>query len=175
VKEVHEMTFAKLFRLGGSAGIASGILFVLSALVLFAGIFASSIPDIVFITLVLFSNVLIVFTIMALYGVQIKETGNEGVAGFALSMIGLLLDLADFFSPLGSVLFVIGLALLAAANMRTGRLPILAMWLWVAVAVLSLIFVILGWRLLIGLVLIFSGAIRIWLGTALRSITVEEF
>jgi hypothetical protein len=168
------MTFGKLFRLGGSAGITSGILFILSALVLFASIFVSGIPDIAFVTLVLFSNVLIVFMIMAIYGVQIKETGNEGVAGFALSMIGLLLDLADFFSPLGSVLFIIGLALLAIVNMRTGRLPTLAMWLWVAVAVLSLPFALLGWRLLIGLVLIFSGAIRIWLGTALRLITVEN-
>ncbi|HEY44035.1 MAG TPA: hypothetical protein G4O11_08650 [Anaerolineae bacterium] len=170
--EVDKIIFGRFFRLGGSAGIASGIFFILAALALFTSILVSDIPALVFATLVLFANVLIAFTIMAIYIVQIKESGNEGVAGFVLSMIGLLLDLANFFDPLGSILFIIGLTLLAFVNTRSGRLPTLALWLWVAAAVLSLPFVLLGWRLLIGLALIISGAIRIWLGVALRLKTV---
>ncbi|HEY46864.1 MAG: hypothetical protein AMJ88_06910 [Anaerolineae bacterium SM23_ 63] len=158
--------------MGGSAGIASGILFILAALALFTSVFVTDIPELVFITLVLFANVLTGFLLIAVYIVQIKETGNTVIAGFVLSMIGLLLDLANFFDPLGSILFVIGLALLAIANLPTGRLPTLAMWSWVVVAVLSLPFVLLGWRLLIGLALILSGVIRIWLGVALRSVVV---
>jgi hypothetical protein len=84
-------------------------------------------------------------------------------------MIGLLLDLANYFAPLGWILFVIGLALLAVANMPSGRLPNLAMWSWVVVAAISLPFSFLGWRLFIGLALILSGCIRIWLGVFLRS------
>ena len=59
--------------------------------------------------------------------------------------------------------------LFAAANMPSGRLPKLAMWAWVAVAALSLPFAFLGWRIFIGLALILSGCIRIWLGVVLRS------
>jgi hypothetical protein len=106
--------------------------------------------------------------LIAIY-IQIQGTGNLAASGFVLSTIGLLLDLANFFDPLGSVLFVIGLALLAVANMPARRLPTVAMWSWVAVAALSLPFVFLGWRLLIGLILILSGCIRIWLGVVLRS------
>ena len=166
------MGFERIFRMGGSAGIASGVLFILSALALFLSVLVTGIPELVFITLVLFANVLIVFMLIAIYLVQIKEIGNMAVAGFVLSMIGLLLDLANFFDPLGTILFIVGLALLAVANMNTARLPNIAMWSWVAVAILSLLFMILGWRLLIGLALILSGGIRIWLGVVLRSLEV---
>ncbi len=163
------MGFEKVYRLGGSAGIASGILFILAALTLFTTILVTGIPELVFITLVLFANVLVFFLVIAIYVVQIKEIGNLATSGFVFSTIGLLLDLANFFDPLGSILFVIGLALLAVANMPTGRLPVLAMWSWVAVAALSLPVVLLGWRLFIGLALIISGVIRIRLGVVLRS------
>ena len=162
------MVFGRFFRLGGSAGITSGVLFILAALALFTSILVSDIPALVFTTLVLIANVSIVFTLIAIYMIQIKDSGNEAVAGFVLSMIGILLDLANFFSPLGSVLFMIGLTLLAVVNMRSGRLPMLALWLWVAAAILSPPFVLLGWRLLIGLALILSGSMRIWIGVVLR-------
>ena len=134
----------------------------------------TGIPDLVFITLVLFANVLVIFLLIAIYLVQIKETSNLATSGFVLTTIGLLLDLANFFDPLGLILFVIGLTLLAVANMPAERLPNLAMWSWVAVATLSLPFVLLGWRLLIGLALILSGCIRIWLGVVLRSSMVAD-
>jgi hypothetical protein len=67
------MGFEKVYRLGGSAGVASGILFILSALALFTSILVKGIPDLVFITLVLFANVLIVFLLIAIYLVYIKE------------------------------------------------------------------------------------------------------
>jgi hypothetical protein len=163
------MSFGKVYRLGGSAGIASGILFILSALALFTSILVKGIPDLVFITLVLFANVLIVFLLIAIYLVHINETGSSATSGFMISIIGLLLDLANYFDPLGWILFIIGLALLAVANMPSGRLPNLAMWSWVVVAAISLPFSFLGWRLFIGLALILSGCIRIWLGVFLRS------
>jgi hypothetical protein len=123
------MVFGRLFRWGGSAGIASGFLFILAALALFTSILVSDIPALIFTTLILFANVLIVFTLMAIYIVQINENDNGAVAGFALSTIGLLLDLANFFDPLGSILFIIGLTLLAFVNMRSGSLPTSALWL----------------------------------------------
>lgn len=168
------MGITKVNRLGGSSGIASGILSILAALALIISILVTDIPELVFMTLVLFANVLVVFLLIAIYLVQIKETGNLADSGFLLSTIGLLLDLANYFDPFGSILFVIGLALLAVANMSTGRLPNLAMWSWVAVVVLSLPFVFFGWRLLIGLVIILSGCIRLWLGVVLRSIVVAS-
>jgi hypothetical protein len=168
------MGFVKVYRLGGSAGVASGILFILSALALFTSILVTGIPDLVFISLVLFANVLVIFLLIAIYLIQIKEISNLATSGFVLTTIGLLLDLANFFDPLGLILFVIGLTLLAVANMSAGRLPNLAMWSWVAVAALSLPFVLLGWRLLVGLSLILSGCIRIWLGVVLRSSMVAD-
>jgi hypothetical protein len=134
----------------------------------------TGIPDLVFISLVLFANVLVIFLLIAIYLIQIKEISNLATSGFVLTTIGLLLDLANFFDPLGLILFVIGLTLLAVANMSAGRLPNLAMWSWVAVAALSLPFVLLGWRLLVGLSLILSGCIRIWLGVVLRSSMVAD-
>jgi hypothetical protein len=167
-REVHSMVYGKFLRFGGYAGIASGVLFILSALTLFTSVLVSGVPTLVFTTMVLFANVLIVFMLIAIYMVQINESSNEASTGFVLSMIGLLLDIANFFSPLGSILFMIGLTLFAVVNMRNGGLPTLALWLWVAAAVLSLPFVLLGWRLLIGLALILSGSMRIWLGVVLR-------
>jgi hypothetical protein len=112
---------------------------MLSALALLTSVLMTDSPELVLITLVLFANVLIVFMSVASYIVHIKETRNQAVVGFVPSTVGLLLDLANFFSPLASILFITDLALLAVTNLLTGRLSTLAMWSWVAVAVLSLL------------------------------------
>ena len=163
------MSLQRAIRSGGSAGVTSGSLLVLAALVLIASRFVAVVPDLAFVTLLMFANVLAVFALMALYATRIERAGSLSNYGFVLSVAGLLFDFARFFSPLGSVLFAIGLLLLAVANTRRRTLPVWILWLWFAGTTCALPLIILGWRILAGAAMIASGVARISLGMALRS------
>jgi len=126
------MSLERAIRSGGSAGVASGCLSIAAALALVISMFLPVIPEFVFVTLLLCADVLIVFTLMAVYAFGIERAGPLSNNGVVLSIVGLLLGLARFFSPLGSVLFVAGLMFLAMANTRRRKLPVGATWLWFA-------------------------------------------
>jgi hypothetical protein len=163
------MSLDRAIRSGGSAGVTSGSLLILAALVLIASRFVSAVPDLAFLTLLMFANVLVVFALMALYATRIERAGSLSNYGFVLSVAGLLFDFARFFSPLGSVLFAIGLLLFAVANTRRRTLPVWVLWVWFGGTISAVPLVVLGWRILAGVAMIASGVARISLGMALRS------
>ena len=161
------MSYRRLARLSGLAGILSGALFLLGAVVVMTGSIVPGIPEIVGGVLIVFANVLIAFTLMGLYGVQVDQAGGMGLVGFVLAFMGLLLRLAGFFSPLGSVLFLIGIVILALAIVRTDAFPLWWMWLWFFGALMLMASGFLVFRVLMVLGLVCSGLARLVFGTAL--------
>jgi len=115
--------------------------------------------------LLLVADLLIFLALIGLYGVQAEETGTPGLVGFILAEIGLAVT--PVLAPMGWLLFLAGLLVLAAARSRAGALPAGAMWLWFAGALLSVSAGVLGLGLLLAVGLLVSASGRAWLGRAL--------
>ena len=127
----------QVFRLGGLAAMISSLLSLLAAMVSIAGIFVPVVPGLVVHGLIVATDVFIFFALIGFYGVQHKEAGGLGLAGFILAMCGILFSF--IVPPLGWPLFLLGLFLFAIANQRTGVLPAWGVWLWLLGAFVAIV------------------------------------
>jgi uncharacterized protein (DUF697 family) len=169
------MPVKKLLRLSGTAGIISAVLDLAGALLAIAVVIVPAIPLLSHAVLSTAANVLLVFLLMGIYGCQIEESGTQGLAGFAISVIGLLLGLARFFSPLGWLLFLVGVCTLSLANTRTARLPRGAMWFWAVATLLSIGLPYTGvWLLSAVLCRLLTMYAKLQIGRSLRSLALDE-
>jgi hypothetical protein len=174
------MSTNKLINLSSTAAVISGFCSILAALAIFGTDFIPNIPDIIAGILILVADILIIFILMGVYGVQIEESDQTGLTGFAISTIGLMLSLSGAFSPLGRFVLVTGLFILAYASRNTAVLPTAGLWTWATGVALSLIgiFVSIAFdssvvTIVIAAGVLVSGLGRVWLGTALRSTAAE--
>lgn len=126
------MYSSDLIRLSGRASLASGVCVIIASLVILTGVFGISVPEDVATFLILVARILAVFAFLGVYAIQYKESGQAGMLGFALSLIGSMLVLSGAFSPLGLAVLAIGLLVLAAATRRAGVFPDSGLWLWSA-------------------------------------------
>ena len=162
------MSKQQLFRLSGWAGMISGVFDLLAALVIVVGVFVQGVPEAAVGAPLLVANVLIVFALMGVYACQAEQVGALGLTGFVLATGGLLLSLANFFPPSGSLLLLIGLLLLAIAGQRAGELAGGGLWLWLAGSLASTTAGLLRLFILLALGVIIAGLGRVWLGYTLR-------
>jgi hypothetical protein len=146
----------------------SGAFDLIAALVIVVGISVPGVPEAAVGGSLLAANVLVVFALMGIYACQVEGVGALGLWGFVLAVGGLLLALANFFAPSGSLLALLGLFLLAIANQRAGKLPGGGMWLWLAGALASNVAGLLRIFILISLGLALTGVGRLWVGYTLR-------
>ena len=166
-REVPQMSANQVFRLSGLAAIISAALSLLAAMASIVGIVVPVIPDLVVFMLLVVNNAFILFALIGFYGIQHKESGGLGLAGFILAMCGVLLDLV--FAPLGWLLFLAGLSLFAIANQRTGALPAWGVWLWLLGALVAILGGVLSVSMIFALGLMTAAGGRAWLGSALWS------
>ena len=156
-----------LQRMGGNASIIGGGLAILAGLTMMVGRFIGEV-NVGLVFLLLGSALCNIFALVGLFSILEDDKGTAKV-GFVLGIIGLGLDLANFFDPTGDGVFLIGLLLMALANLKAKKLPAWGFWLWLGGVLVALGLVILGWMLLAGLALIVSGAGRIWLGRVMKA------
>lgn len=169
------MPAKKLLGLSGTAGLLSATFDLVGALAAFAVMIVPAIPQLSYTLFFTAANVLLVFLLMGIYGCQTEESGTPGLAGFVISVIGLLLGLARFFPPLGWLLYLIGVCTLSLANMRTARLPRGAMWFWAVAILLSIGLPYTGiWLLSAVLCPLLTMYAKFRIGTRLRSLALDE-
>ena len=161
------MSANQVFRLSGLAAIISSAFSLLAAMVAIVGMVVPVIPDLVVYTLLMVNNVFIFFALIGFYGIQHRESGGLGLAGFILAVCGIVFDF--IFAPLGWLLFLAGLFLFAVANERTGALPAWGVWLWLLGALVAILGGVLSVDPLFALGLMTAAGGRAWLGSALWS------
>ena len=155
----------QVFRWGGLAAMISGALSLLAAMVSIAGILVPVIPDLVVYVLLMVTDVFIFFALIGFYGVQHKQMGGLGLAGFILAMCGILVGFV--VAPLGWLLLLAGLFLFAIANQRSGVLPAWGVWLWLLGASIAILGGVLSVSVLFALGMMTAAGGRTWLGSAL--------
>jgi CheY-like chemotaxis protein len=155
----------QVFRWGGLAAMISGALSLVAAMVSIVGILIPVIPDLVVYVLLMVSDVFIFFALIGFYGVQHKEMGGLGLAGFVLGLCGILFGFV--VAPLGWLLLLAGLFLFAIASQRTGVLPAWGVWLWLLGASVAILGGILSVSVLFALGMMTAASGRTWLGNAL--------
>jgi phosphoglycerol transferase MdoB-like AlkP superfamily enzyme len=165
------MSSKKLLGLSGTAGIASAACGFAGALTATAATLFPVIPALSYAILFMAANVLLIFLLMGIYGCQIEESGRTGLVGFVLAVIGLLLALARFFSPLGWLLFLIGVYMLSLANTQAGKVRPWAMWLWTVAILISIGLPYAGiWPLTLVLCPLLNACAKFQIGRDLRSL-----
>jgi hypothetical protein len=165
------MSFKKLLGLSGTAAVASAAFDVAGALAAAAAALFPVIPALSYAILFMAANVLLAFLLMGVYGCQIEESGRTGLVGFVLSVVGLMLALARFFSPLGWLLFLIGVYVLSLANTRAGKVRPWAMWLWTVAILVSIGLPYAGiWPLTLVLCPLLTALAKFQIGRDLRSL-----
>src|SRR5512133_3203616 len=108
----NHMSKASLVRLGGIAAVLAGILRGI------ASFLPATTPEVALQLLYLLTDIFILLGILALYGVQYKETGKSGFLGFLLAIVGILVirsskAITGFnLYPAGSLIFSLGLIIL---------------------------------------------------------------
>ena len=161
-----------LFRLSALAAILSSGLAFLTAPVSMFAVFVPRFLDPVVTGLILVTDLFIFVALVGFYGVQTKETGGLGLAGFALAV--LTIPVTVLLPLLGFPFFLLGLLLFAIANMRARVLPAGGMWLWFAGAMIAVPAAFLNLTILFSLGLVVIGCGRAWLGAALWSLTEKD-
>lgn len=161
-----------LFRLSALAAILSSGLSCLTALVSMFAVFIPGFLDLVVTGLILVTDLFIFCALVGFYGVQTKETGGLGLAGFTMAVLAL--PVTVLLAPLGFPLFLMGILLFAIANMRAGVLPAGGMWLWFTGAMVAIPAGFLNLRILFALGLVVIGCGRVWLGAVLWSLTEKD-
>ena len=162
------MSREKLLRSSGLAAIASGVVLLLLALVLVTARLVPGVPDLVFFTLRLGADILIVFALMGLYFALSAWTGKLGQAGIVLAVVGRLLIIASFYAVIGWMLFLLGLLLFAVASTRAGLRTGPSLWLWLIGSGFAFLMTFVGWPILVAMGVFGSGCGQIWLGCAAR-------
>jgi hypothetical protein len=164
-REGHLMSADKLYHMSAVAAVASSGFSILAVPVAIAGRLVPVLPDLVFMALLLVTDLLIFFALIGLYGVQAQEIGTPGLVGFILAEVGLAVT--PFLAPAGWLLFLVGLLVLAAVSSQAGVLPAAAMRLWFAGALVAVSAGLLGMGFLLAVGLLISAGGRAWLGRAL--------
>jgi len=152
-------------KIGGIASIMSGLCSILGGTLVITAFFIPAIPSLTWGIVFTFRNVLIVFPIIA---ISYKLSDNGGClvkAAYISSLSGLLLGLAGFFSPSGWVIYMLGILLLAIANMKNRYVSRTALWLWFFFIIVSMGITYLNIPLIgSGVFPLISGIPIIWVG-----------
>lgn len=110
------------------ATICSGVVGVLTAAaVLFAFILPVIGPAVAMILGVIL-DLLILFALVGIFGVQYPQIGFIGLFGFSIAFVGTVISIP--FSVLGNIILAFGLCLLAIASSAKGTIPSVGLWLW---------------------------------------------
>lgn len=163
------MSKSILIRFGGLAAILAGVLRGIASFV------PATAPDIALQILYFFTDVFIVLGIMAMYGVNYKETGKSGLFGFVIAIIGIeIVRSSNAISgvnlyPAGALLFSAGLSLFGISLWKANGIPgwiavcwILSIFAGAVVYLfpgLSLLFPIAGMLFAAGLI---GAGFRLW-------------
>jgi len=117
-------------RIGGISAIICGVCNILGGSLVILAFSVPGIPSLAWSVFFTFSMVLTVFPLIAISYRLFYGGGSLVVAAYILSLFGLVLGLAGFFSPSGWVIYLFGFLLLAIANMENRQVNRGAMWLW---------------------------------------------
>lgn len=161
------MTYERLFPFNGWAAIVSGSARSLAAFAILVSILLDGIPELVVVSLLLIANIFMVFALMGIFGCQVEELGEYGFLGFVLAVIGILLNLADFFPPSDDLFFLVGLSIIVTRNERSAILPKWGMWLWLAGSAISVTGAYFGVLLVVVPGLLLAGFGLVWVGRGL--------
>ncbi len=157
------MTTEKLIRWTGLSSMISGAIIFLAALT------AAIAPNAVG-TIVLIAGVFLLFALMGLYLCQIEETGILGLIGFVVAIAGAYISVGRFLPPSGTVIFWVGIILLAVATMRARVLPYWAtwlLWLWAVAGLVSIVALVANSIVLLAIGLVLSSIARAGVGITL--------
>ena len=163
------MSKASLMGLGGIAAILAGILRGVASFI------PDTTPDVALQLLYFSTDVFILLGIIALYGIQHKETGKLGLWGFLIAIVGILVIRSsraitgvDLY-PAGALIFSLGLNILGIRLWLANVLPGWVVGLWVLsilagvivyfVPWLNLLFVIAGLMFAVGFA---AAGIKLW-------------
>ena len=125
------MTKASLIRLGGLAALLAGILRGIASFI------PDTTPDPALQLLYFSTDVFILLGIIALYGIQYKETGKIGLVGFLIAVVGILVIRSSQaitgvnLYPAGALIFSLGLIILGVRLWLAKVLPSWVVGLWV--------------------------------------------
>ena len=163
------MSKASLISLGGIAAILAGILRGVASFI------PDTTPDLALQLLYFSTDVFILLGIIALYGIQYKETGKLGLWGFLIAIVGILVIRSSKaitgvnLYPAGALIFSLGLNILGISLWRANVLPSWVVGLWVLsilagvivyfVPWLNLLFVIAGLMFAVGFA---AAGIKLW-------------
>lgn len=166
------MSSSNLIRLGGLAAILAGILRGVNSII------SNDASNTVIASLYFLTDVFILFGTISIYGFQHQESRLWGFFGFLLAIIGIAIIRTGEISgvslyPIGALIFVVGLSLLAVGSWIARKLPRWIPIFWILSTIsgfigyfvpgLSFLFAISGIIFGIG----FAGAgIKIWSTTS---------
>ncbi len=118
------MSSTNLIRLGGIAAIIAGILRGINS------ILPANLPTVTTEILYLFTDIFILFGLMGIYGFEHQESGWWGFFGFLLAIVGTGIIIGPDGSigrvnmyPVGSLILVAGLILLAVGSWIANKFP----------------------------------------------------
>lgn len=124
------MTRERVFRAGGQALAIGAVLELTGSALSLLNMTVPAIPGVVLALLLEAADVATALGIIAWYGSQMVETGKLGFNGLVVALTGLLFGIAGFFTPYVWLLYLVGLAMLAAATRRARRYPTGIIWIW---------------------------------------------
>ena len=165
------MTYKRLLPFNGWAAIVSAAARLLAAGLILAAILLGGIPELAVVVTLLIADIFLVFALLGVFGCQIEELGEYGFLGFVLAEIGVMVSLADFFPPAGSVIFLAGLLLIALRNQRSSILPPGGMWSWFAGSLIAAAAASAGYALLTVAGMLLAGSGLFWTGMHLLQIS----
>ena len=115
------MSIKRIFRLSGLAAMASGVSALLAAFMVLAGVFVPVMPELPLVVLLVITDLLTIFALFGLYSCQYQESGALGLFGVLFAMGGILLSFIA--PPVGRLIFLVGMLLMALANARSKGMP----------------------------------------------------
>ncbi len=162
------MTSERLFYKGGQALRSAAVLEGVGMAVRLISMEMPVIPEIISPMLIIGANVLAVFGILAWYCSQVKETGLTGYWGFLITMSGLLLGMSGFFAPYIWGVYLIGFAILAAANSMARHYPSGMAWFWLLGTTIGMAGTFLGLHMATWVGTVLSCSCQFLMGTAIK-------
>lgn len=161
-------------RIGGISAVTCGVCNILGGSLVILTIAIPGIPSLAWSVFFTFSLVLTVFPLIAISYRLFYGGGSLVIAAYILSLFGLILGLAGFFSPSGWIIYIFGFLLLAIANMENRQVNSVAMWLWFFCILFSFGTSFLSISVLSsGLAPLISAVPIIWIGFSLLQISKE--
>jgi len=138
------MTSSNILRWGGLVAILSGLLVIVVALFPPGG-GEPTFPGITSARVMYWAvGLATMFALIAVYVVQVEETGTLGLVGFFLATIGNALFLAEDVAELAGGLMALGIVLLGIATWRAEKFSRWVPGLWLASVVIGMTGNILG-------------------------------